>query len=256
MPCLAQLACCLLGGGGDWMLALGAACGRSACRLSIYQRHCLFQLCNQCTSFVIIHTPPHSFGVFCSLVFVGCVTGAIGVSCTSRARTLFFLNVASNVSLAEQPARLSALSSSNLYYAAGLILGAADFLCLSVAKLMMLQRLLQFGFVVMSRNLQSKLLVLLRCAAVVVVVVNLLGLCCSAASAALHIRISAQSSEVAARYAQGDVVAAAALEQQLGAFLCRVFIAVVVKNSCVGQVQFTPQPRICKLCSSTARRLW
>jgi hypothetical protein len=224
------------------MLALGAACGRSACRLSIHQRRCLFESCNQCTSFVIIHTSPRSFGVFCSLVFVGCVTGAIGVSCTSRARTLFFLNSASNVSLAEQPARLSALSSSNLYTAAGLILVAADFSCLSVAKLMMLQRLLQFGFVVMSRNLQSKLPVLLRCAAIAVVVVNLLGLCCNAASAAIYVRISAQNAEVAARYAQGDVVAAAALEQQLGAFPCCVFIAVIVKNSCVGQVQFMPQP--------------
>ncbi len=236
------------------MLALRATCGRSACRLSIHQRHCLFQLCNQCTSFVIIHTHPRSFGVFCSLVFVGCVTGAIGVSCTSRARTLFFLNVP-NVSLAEQPARFSALSSANLYYAAGNILVAADFLCLSVAKLMMLQRLLQFGFVVMSRNLQSKLPVLQRCAAIAVVVVNLLGLCCSAASAAIFIRISARNAEVAARYAQGDVVAAAALELQLGAFLCRVFIAVVAKNSCVCQVRRSPQRTICNLCSSTARRL-
>ena len=148
------------------------------------------------------------YGHFVSLMFCGSCAGAAAWSCNLRGLSLNFVanNAAMTNSTTIAPSQVQRMfGESNRMQSAFLVFYSLEFLCLSVAKLFVLDRLLSFAAPSESNVLQRRLAFAERVVVRVIVAGNSAGVCSNIVAAVYSSRVADYNDDAAAAFDSSDI---------------------------------------------------
>ena len=148
------------------------------------------------------------YGHFVSLMFCGSCAGAAAWSCNLRSLSLNFVanNAIMTNSTTIAPSQVQRMYGvSNRMQSAFLVFYSLEFLCLSVAKLFVLDRLLSFAAPSESNVLQRRLAVAERVVVRVIVAGSSAGVCSNIVAAVYSSRVADYNDDAAAAFDSSDI---------------------------------------------------